>query len=146
LRVRKTFRPGAAGTRRLADRFGNSLVCVRYRHDPVTDARVTTVELIVENTRKYRPREGSAGRKRLVIQPPVWVRVGRNETALRQQVKAAGGIWRYPQMVWELPRELAIQLGLRDRVVPRDPASNQMTSGTARHSDAYPWLPRSSER
>ena len=145
MRVLKTFRPGATGTRRLVDRFGNSLVCVRYRHDPVTDARVTTVELIVENTRKYKSRDGSAGRKGLVVQPPVWVRVGRNETALRQQVKAAGGIWRYPEMVWELPREVAIQLGLRDRVVPRDAGLKSMTSGTARHSNAYPWLPRSGE-
>jgi len=92
MRVLKTFQPGALGARRFADRFGNSLVCVRHCHDPATGARVTTVELIVENTRVYLRRPKSGTQAAAAQLEPVWVRIGRGEILLHQQVKAAGGI------------------------------------------------------
>lgn len=44
----KRLPPGAPGTKRLVERFGNALVCVRYRHDPQLNRRLTTVELIID--------------------------------------------------------------------------------------------------
>ena len=100
--VLKKLEPGAAGTKRLASRFGNALVCVRYRDDPARDRRLTTVELSVEE----RPLPG-----------PLAVRIGYEETALRKQARAGGG-WRDGQRkLWLLPRAAVRKLKLDNRVV-----------------------------
>ena len=41
--------PGMSGTKKLLARYGESLVCVRYRYDRATGRRVKTAELIVED-------------------------------------------------------------------------------------------------
>ncbi|MDY6921765.1 MAG: hypothetical protein SV765_16320 [Pseudomonadota bacterium] len=46
--VTKTLRPGDSGTKRLKQRYGDRLVCVRYRKDAGRQRRYTTVELIVD--------------------------------------------------------------------------------------------------
>jgi hypothetical protein len=46
--VIKTLRPGAAGTRKWAKKFGRRLVCVRYRGDVKRRKRLTTVEIVVD--------------------------------------------------------------------------------------------------
>ena len=46
--VRVTLKPGQKGTRRLATRYGNRLVCVPYRYDKVKRKRYKTIELIVD--------------------------------------------------------------------------------------------------
>ena len=46
--VRVTLKPGQKGTRRLATRYGDRLVCVRYRYDKVKRKRYKTIELIVD--------------------------------------------------------------------------------------------------
>jgi hypothetical protein len=76
MRVLKTFQPGVLGARRFTARFGKSLVCVRYRHDRATGARVTTVELIVENTRVYLPRSKRDGGPVAACPEPLRVRSG----------------------------------------------------------------------
>jgi hypothetical protein len=100
--VLKKLAPGAAGTKRLAARFGNALVCVRYRDDPARGRRLTTVDLIVEE----RPLPG-----------PLAVRIGYGETALRSQARAAGGWWDRQRKPWLLPRAAVRKLKLDDRVV-----------------------------
>lgn len=45
--VIKTLKPGDSGTKRLSARYGDRLVCVRYRKDEDQNRRYTTVELIV---------------------------------------------------------------------------------------------------
>jgi hypothetical protein len=144
VRVLKTFQPGALGTRRFAARFGKSLVCVRYRHDPATGARVTTVELIVENTRVYLPRSKAGGSTGVTPPEPLRVKIGREEILLRQQIKAAGGIWRYPEMVWEVTPEIVKKLRLRDRLV-RTPGPVEESNRPPAVPDAYPWMPTDAE-
>ncbi|MGH8524782.1 MAG: hypothetical protein ACREXY_11365 [Gammaproteobacteria bacterium] len=46
--VRVTLKPGQKGTRRLATRYGDRLVRVRYRYDKVKRKRYKTIELIVD--------------------------------------------------------------------------------------------------
>jgi hypothetical protein len=48
LRTRLTLAPGQNGTKKLARRFGERLICVRYRYDEVTKRRFKTVELVVD--------------------------------------------------------------------------------------------------
>lgn len=144
MRVLKTFQPGALGTRRFTARYGKSLVCVRYRHNPETGARFTTVELIVEDTRVYCRRPKADGTAPSPPVSPLWVKIGRGEVLLRQQVKAAGGIWRYPEMVWKVTPEVVKRLRLRDRLVrqPRPGSGGQFPPSP---SDAYPWMPTDSD-
>jgi hypothetical protein len=76
MEIRLTLRPGMAGTKKLLARFGERLVCVRYRYDRASGRRFKTVELIVQDvawsgrTRRPRPNDqdlvgvfASTGRK-----------------------------------------------------------------------------------
>lgn len=100
--VLKKIAPGAAGAKRLAARFGDVLVCVRYRDDPARGRRLTTVELIVEE----RPLPG-----------PLAVRIAYDEKELRSQARAAGGWWDGQRKLWLLPRAAVRKLKLENRVV-----------------------------
>lgn len=104
-RVIKRMAPGASGTRRLAERFGESLVCVRYRENPARGLRYTTVEIIVD--------------QRPFNAPEDLVHVAYAETALRHKVKDAGGQWDRELKLWRIPRTAVRTLGLADRVVKR---------------------------
>lgn len=100
----KRLKPGNPGTRRLLQRYGANLLCVRYRVDRSTGKRFTTVELLVDER---------AG-------PPaamVWIRVGYGETDLRRQIKEAGGVWDALRKLWHLPGHVAHALKLQKRIV-----------------------------
>lgn len=103
-RVIKKLQPQDAGARRWAGEFGERLVCVRYRVDPVRQRRQTTVEIVVDEA----PTLASV---------PVALRVAWGETEVRQAVKAAGGKWDATAGMWRLPLGQARQLGLADRIV-----------------------------
>lgn len=107
--VLKKLAPTAPGAKRLAARYGNALVCVRYREDQTTGQRLTTVELIVE-TRDRQPKPA----------PLAAVRIAYGETELRNRVKAAGGTWDAERKLWHLPKAAIRKLQLQHRVVPLD--------------------------
>jgi hypothetical protein len=92
--TKATLKPGLNGTKRLTKKYGDRLVCVRYKYDEGARKRYTTVELIEEEsdwaTKPSVPtREHSRpSSQRLAVQVDFW------ETELREKVKAAGGIWR----------------------------------------------------
>jgi hypothetical protein len=115
METRLTLRPGQNGTRKLAERFGKRLVCVRYRYDETLRRRYTTVELIVAES-EWTPRS----RKPRGTKSPddwVYVRIGYGEEGLRAKLKAIGALWRPQHKLWELPWGVARGLGLEDRVV-----------------------------
>jgi hypothetical protein len=122
MEIRLTLRPGAAGTKKLLARYGERLVCVRYRYDKATGRRVKTAELIVQDIAWA----GRARKPRRNDHDLVGVRVGWNETELRAAVKRAGGIWRPRQRLWEVSWEAVRALGLHGRVV-------EESSGTKRN-------------
>jgi len=47
MQARLKLRPGQNGTKKLLARYGERLVCVRYRYDEARRQRLTTVKLIV---------------------------------------------------------------------------------------------------
>ena len=112
-----TIRAGERGTKRLVDRFGDQLLCVRYRYDAVKREQLTTVEPVVDRI-VWRPPTTRDARLR-PPDPPRWVklRIAYEETELRQRVKAAGGRWRKDEKVWELPTGVVRKRGVGDRVV-----------------------------
>ncbi len=44
----RTLRPGDKGTKKLIEKFGDQLLCVRYRYDHLEQVRYKTVELVIE--------------------------------------------------------------------------------------------------
>lgn len=98
--VIKKLAPSAAGAKRLTERYGDSLICVRYRDDAATGMRLTTVELVVD----ARP-----------LPAPTGVRIAYGEVDLRNRIKAAGGVWDAEQKLWRLPKSTIRKLKLEKR-------------------------------
>ena len=42
------LKPGQNGTKRLVEKYGDTLLCVRYRYDELRGVRLKTVEIIVD--------------------------------------------------------------------------------------------------
>lgn len=112
--VLKTLKPGDNGTKRLTSRYGDRLVCVRYRQDKAKNRRYTTVEIIVD--------EGPIEQNKLYRLAPeertlsvcVFVASGDQET--RAKVIEAGGIYLPDRRLWSLPLGKVVKLGLIDRL------------------------------
>ena len=110
VRAHVTLPPGQKGTKTLVAQSGHQLVCVRSRYDEAGQRRLKTVELIVEETswrREHAARQGAV---------MVGVRVGVQEVSLQRKVNLAGGRLNPARRVWELRRDQALQLGLKDRL------------------------------
>ena len=88
------LKPGQKGTHRLV-RFGEALVCVRYRYDELADDNLTTAEIIVDR----RPANRCLRHRDTDL---VAVAVPFTEKALREKLKAAGGRWDPEGRVWRV--------------------------------------------
>lgn len=117
MRITTTLRPGQKGTKHLTEKYGERLICVRYRLDRKTGKRYTTIELIEQESetcihaaddRLYQYQHNS---QMLGLRIEYW------ETDLREKVKQAGGIWRPRHKLWELPYSEVVSLELESRVV-----------------------------
>jgi len=96
MRTRLTLHPDQDGAKQLRDRYGERLVCVRYRYDETKKQRWKTVELIIEKWDWEPP---------MPRQPEdavVAIQVAAQEREVRKQVKAVGGKWNPREVVWEL--------------------------------------------
>ena len=60
MNTKLTLKPGQRGTKKLLKKYGNRLVCVRYRYDEEKKLRYKTVELIVDVT-EWEPKEEALG-------------------------------------------------------------------------------------
>ena len=96
------------GALKLARRFGDALVCVRYRHDAQGRHRYTTVELVVDEA----PVEKRTGPDALVL-----VNLAFDDSKRRQLVLLHGGQWDNKQRLWSMPRRTAKKLRLIARIV-----------------------------
>lgn len=110
LRVIKKIAANARGAKALTAEFGEKLLCVRHRIDATGTKRLITVELIVSEKIIAR-RPG----------PTVDVAVRVHEKDVQARLKAAGARWDVAEQVWRIRRSTAIALGLKSRIVPREP-------------------------
>lgn len=113
MQTRVTLRPGQKGTLKLVRQYGDRLVRIRYRDDPKSGKRYTTVELIVSERAWYRygPRETWDETK------PVRLRVAFEEHEIRRSLKQAGGTWDPKLRLWRTTLGEAHRLGLMERIV-----------------------------
>ena len=95
-RVSGLLEPGQKGTKRLVTKYGDALLCVRYRYDKRRGIRLKTVEIVVEEKVWPPPH-------RYVDDDIVAIPVSYSEKALRDNLKAAGGKWDPQEKLWRVP-------------------------------------------
>lgn len=113
MQIKATMKPGQNGTKGYLKKYGDQLVCVRYRYDKHRQKRVTTIELVVDE-QDWVP-EVIIPRDRLVF-----IRIGYGETELREQVKQAGGYWHVQKKAWRLAYNRVLALGLERRILDEE--------------------------
>ncbi|WP_239031691.1 hypothetical protein [Geomonas diazotrophica] len=95
MKTQAHLKPGQKGTKRLVAKYGQALLCVRYRYDRVRGVRLKTVELVLEE--KAWPMPTRHGDTAVVA-----LQVAYTERALREKLKAAGARWDPVEKVWRV--------------------------------------------
>lgn len=103
--VVKTMQPGAKGAIKLSRRYGEALVCVRYRLSPDGAQRMTTVEVVVGRDLVQSLRN-----------PPVAVKIYASEAKLQALAKVRGGWYDSTTRLWRMRLNDARALGLGRRI------------------------------
>ncbi len=85
MKTRLILKPGQRGTKSPAKKYGNALLCVRFRYDARLRQRLKTVELIVERS-EWTPQQPQYTADTLVP-----LRIKASDMTTRCQDKAAGG-------------------------------------------------------
>jgi hypothetical protein len=106
LRITKKLASSNRGAIKLAQQFGETLVCVRHRTDAQARFRYTTVELLVETT-EMQPRKSKM----------VSIRVDPREYGLKAVVRAAGAVCDSKTGLWRIQQRVATVLRLTHRIV-----------------------------
>ena len=94
MKTRLILKPGQRGTKALVEKYGDALVCVRFRYDAELRQRLKTVELVVERT-SWTPPE-----PRFPLDSLVPLHIEAADLRKRSMAKAAGGSWDHEKRVW----------------------------------------------
>ncbi|WP_246125818.1 hypothetical protein [Geobacter argillaceus] len=91
------LKPGQKGTKAMVEKYGEDLVCIRYRYDAASRTRIKTVELVVE--RKQLPDKAQSVTDDALV--PVQIAYG--EKDLGKMARSAGGRWDPDVKLWYIP-------------------------------------------
>ena len=97
MKIRSRLSPGQKGTKKFVEKYGDALVCVRYRYDAKNCKQYKTVEIIVSES------EWTPPPARFPDSTMVALKIGLKETDLQEKVKAVGGRWDKEKKVWVVP-------------------------------------------
>jgi hypothetical protein len=103
--VGKTMQVDTPGAVKLTRKYGDALVCVRYRVSPDGSERITTIELEVERVPVQRK-----------ANPVVAVKIYASETRLTSMAKAKGARFNGKTRLWRMHQNDALALGLGKRI------------------------------
>lgn len=107
----RTLLPGQPGTKNLQKKYGEKLLCVRYRYDTEKGQKIKTVELIVEK-QDWKPSGKNS--------PPnktTYLKIEYGEIELARKIKSIGGRWNRQKKLWELPLRQVKILNLEHRII-----------------------------
>ncbi len=107
------LKPGQKGTRRLQEKYGDALLCVRYRYDEVRGVKVKTVELIVE--------ERPIGKPRFRNDDVIPVSVRYDEVELRNMLRTFRARWDPRLKLWFVAYGLIRGTPLEARIAVANP-------------------------
>jgi len=111
IKALRTLVPGEPGTKKVLHKYGDKLICVRYRKDPRTSRKFKTVEIIEEEIKQKK------NVRKIPMNKIIDIKVYVKETRTRAIVKAAGGRWDPQKQTWRLPYSEVKNLGLEKRIV-----------------------------
>jgi hypothetical protein len=94
VKTRLILKPGQRGTKGLLKKYGDALLCVRFRYDAASRQRLKTVELIVEKE------EWTPPLSRYTADALVPLHINVADMQARLQAKAAGGRWNPEKQLW----------------------------------------------
>ncbi len=94
MKTRLILKAVQRGTKSLVKKYGENLLCVRFRYDAKAEKRIKTVELVVERT-DWKPPKPRYAHDTLVP-----LRITVDDMPMRQQAKAAGGRWNPEKRLW----------------------------------------------
>ena len=94
MKTQLILKPGQKGTKGLTEKYGDALVCVRFRYDAELRQRLKTVELGVER------RDWTPPPSRYAADALVPLHIEGYEKELRAKVKATGGRWNPEKQLW----------------------------------------------
>lgn len=94
MKTRLTLKPGQPGTKALQKKYGDALVCVRFRYDETTKQRIKTVELIIDKS-DWAPPE-----PQFTYESIVPLRIAAANLAMRNKAKSVGAKWSPEKQVW----------------------------------------------
>ncbi len=94
MKTRLILKPGQRGTKSLVKKYGDALLCVRFRYDAKARQRIKTIELVVERTAWTPPKP------RYAADALVPFRIRVEDMPMRQQAKDAGGRWNPEKKLW----------------------------------------------
>jgi hypothetical protein len=109
--TRKKILPGQPGTKKLVEKYGKNLICVRYKYDDKQNTMIKTVELLEEVHNIRRKKNWISPNKKVKL------KIDFNEKYLQKLIKQAGGRWNSKNRVWELNFKEVNELGLKNRIV-----------------------------
>ena len=96
--TRLKLKPGQKGTKALSEKYGDALVCVRYRYDEASRTRIKTVELIVDKKELTPSRKKQ--KQKIEDETVVPVRIAYGEKQLGKMARSAGGRWDPDVKLW----------------------------------------------
>ena len=111
MKVKRIVQPGQPGTRKLVERYGKNLFCVRYRYDEHKMKMYKTIEIIIED-KPWQPNIKKIPKYKIMD-----IRIDYNEVELRNRIKECGGKWDPQRKVWRLSYVKVKELDLLDRIV-----------------------------
>jgi hypothetical protein len=94
MKTRLILKPGQPGTKKLTEKYGDALLCIRFKYDEASRQRLKTVELVVERT------DWTPPPPRYSADTLVHLRIDAFDLPSRSQVKAAGGRWDPERKLW----------------------------------------------
>ena len=114
----KTLIPGQPGTKKCVEKYGDNLVCVRYKYDEQVKKKIITVELI--ESKKTWIKDSSRVPKNKIVA----IKVGYNEYDLQRKIRALEGKWNSKNKCWQLSYGSVIALNLEDRMGRKKPVKS----------------------
>lgn len=94
MKTRLILKAGQPGTKSLAKKYGDALLCVRFKYNAKLQQRIKTVELIVEKT------DWTPPPPRYTADTVVHLQIEAFDMPMRTRVKTAGGRWNPEKKLW----------------------------------------------
>jgi hypothetical protein len=111
MKSQRILKPGQPGTMRELKKYGDTLLCVRYRFDTVKSLKYKTVEIIEAAI------PSGKRTKRIPMNKKLDIRLNPHDLNLRRIVIQAGGHWNFKKQVWQVSYRQIINLGLEKCII-----------------------------